>query len=392
MVDTMEPVDGTAEASNGTVEPQSEDMTAEPTGETTAPAKRAVRKKRAGKRAAAAKKATKRRAVAPSAHQAKYPRHSVEKALRIPQAIYDQNAGKPSTLAEAARYTTGGKPNGPFSVEVSSAKKYGFLKSEGNKLVLQDRARKAIAPQSDTDRASSLQEAILAAPDISEVYNNYRGENLPDPEIFRNALIEKFGIPADKVPEFIEIFNESMVEAGLVERTGDRTRLIDVGRDPAAKPAKATGTTKVSVAEGSSCFVMQPFGGHLGGYYESIFKPAIEQAGLAPVRADADIFGTGKIMDQVWRGIRNATVLVAELTSKNPNVFYELGLAHALEKPVVLVSSNTDDVPFDLQHIRVILYDQTDPFWGQKLIDKIADNVKSAVSNPEEAIFRAETV
>lgn len=353
-----------------------------------APKRAPGRRKATGRKARTSKKAAKsRKAPSKAALQAKYPRQSVEKALRIPEAIYRQNAGKPATLAEAAEYTTGGKPNGPFRVEVSSAKKYGFLKSEGTKLALEDRARRAIAPQSETDRISALQEAILAAPEISEVYNHYRGENLPDPQFFRNALIDKFGIPEDKVPEFIEIFEESMLSAGLVEHIGDRTRLIDIGRDPAVKPTKAT-TSKIS--DGSSCFVMQPFGGHLGGYYESIFKPAIEQAGLAPVRADADIFGTGKIMDQVWRGIRNATVLVAELTSKNPNVFYELGLAHALEKPVVLVSSNTDDVPFDLQHIRVILYDQTDPFWGQKLIDKISDNVKSAISNPEEAIFRAD--
>jgi len=45
---------------------------------------------------------------------------------------------------------------------------------------------------------------------------------------------------------------------------------------------------------------------------------------------------------------------------------------------VVLVSSNQEDVPFDLRHIRVILYDQTDPFWGQKL----AANPRSALSDP----------
>ena len=88
---------------------------------------------------------------------------------------------------------------------------------------------------------------------------------------------------------------------------------------------------------------------------------------MSPAHTECDF------MEQVWRGISAAKVLVAELTTKNPNVFYELGLAHALEKPVVLVTSNTDDVPFDLRHIRVILYDQTDPFWGQKLIDKVAD-------------------
>src|SRR5438477_7444845 len=129
---------------------------------------------------------------------------------------------------------------------------------------------------------------------------------------------------------------------------------------------------------------MMSFAAPLGNYYEKVYKPAIEKAGLKAVRADAEIFGAGKIMDQVWSGIRAAKVLVAELTTKNPNVFYELGLAHALEKPVILVSSNQEDVPFDLRHIRVILYDQADPFWGQKLIDKVADNIKSAISNPEE--------
>lgn len=75
-------------------------------------------------------------------------------------------------------------------------------------------------------------------------------------------------------------------------------------------------------------------------------------------------------MDQVWSGINAARVLVAEMTTRNANVFYELGLAHALKKPVVLISSNEDDVPFDLKHIRVIYYDVTDPFWGAKLLDR----------------------
>ena len=90
----------------------------------------------------------------------------------------------------------------------------------------------------------------------------------------------------------------------------------------------------------------------------------------------------------VWSGINAAKVLVAELTTRNPNVFYELGLAHALEKPVVLRSSNEVDVPFDLKHIRVIYYDVTDPFWGNKLMDKVAENILSAIENPEEAVLR----
>jgi hypothetical protein len=64
------------------------------------------------------------------------------------------------------------------------------------------------------------------------------------------------------------------------------------------------------------------------------------------------------------------------------------GLDDALQKPVVLVSSNEKDVPFDVQHIRVIYYNVLDPFWGEKLIAKIAENVLSALQNPGEAILR----
>jgi hypothetical protein len=118
----------------------------------------------------------------------------------------------------------------------------------------------------------------------------------------------------------------------------------------------------VSLSQADTCFVMMPFALPYGGYYGQIYDPAIRKAGLSPIRADTEIFGTGKIIEQIWRGINSARVLVCELTTRNPNVFYELGLAHALQKPVVLVSSNENDVPFDLQHIRVIYYDTTDPF------------------------------
>lgn len=342
-------------------------------------------------RKAPAKPKTKKPISSPArvaGQQAKFPRHAVEKSLRIAKAIFDQNAGKLTTTADAAKFTTGGKAGGPFAVEVSSGKKYGFLRAEGARIVPTDRARKILFPQSDTDRLTALREAVLEAPDLAEVYSHYRGENLPDAEFFNNALRDTFKIPVEKMAEFCDVFLESMRSAQLLDESGDRPRLIDVGRRDSFKPVVVPGPSKANVATDATCFVMQPFSGHLGAYYDSIFKPAIEKTGLVAVRADDDIFATGKIMDQVWRGIGRATVLVAELTSKNPNVFYELGLAHALKKPVVLVSSNEGDVPFDLRHIRVILYDQADPFWGQKLIDKVADNIKSALTDPEEAIFK----
>lgn len=336
---------------------------------------------------------TKKKVAASKTGTAKYPRHSVKKVLRIPEAILDQNAGNPCSSADTAAYLGVGH-SGPYQMEVSSAKKYGLLESPSEgKVQPTELAKKILRPQSEADELQGLRDAIMNAPQICEVYKHYRGENLPDPQFFKNTVVDKYSVPLEKADEFREVFLKSLKEAELLSEHGDKTRVLDVTEEDSSPSEKTDALKKlgrkVKVSATDSCFVMQPFSAPLGDYYEKIYRPAIEKAGLKPVRADADIFGTGKIIDQVWRGITEAKVLVAELTTRNPNVFYELGLAHALEKPVVLVSSSEDDVPFDLQHIRVIYYDVTDPFWGNKLIDKVAENVLSAIENPEEAVFKS---
>ncbi len=157
----------------------------------------------------------------------KYPRHNVERALRIPQAIYDQNGGKPATAAEAVKFAGGSALSGAWQLELSSAKKYGFLQSaDDGRVEPTERARRAVAPQTDKDRLDSLREAILAAPDISDVYNHYRGESLPDHEFFVNALVNRFKLPPDKVPEFLAIFNEDMQSAQLLLRASKRPTVM----------------------------------------------------------------------------------------------------------------------------------------------------------------------
>lgn len=191
------------------------------------------------------------------------------------------------------------------------------------------------------------------------------------------------------------MFFDTLKKAHLLVEHNGKHRVIDISTENLNKSDSSETLKKlgksVTISANDTCFVVMPFAAPLGDYYKKVYEPAIEKAGLKPVRADNEIFGTGKIMDQVWSGINSAKVLVAELTTRNPNVFYELGLAHALKKPVVLVSANENDVPFDLQHIRVIYYDVNDPFWGSKLIEKVAENILSAIKNPEEAIFSSQT-
>jgi len=81
-----------------------------------------------------------------------------------------------------------------------------------------------------------------------------------------------------------------------------------------------------------NCFVIMPFGVPFDRYYSNIFAPAIQEAGLRAHRGDS-IFSSTTIMSDVWHCIRNASVVLADVTGKNANVFYELGLAHASRKP-----------------------------------------------------------
>lgn len=328
-----------------------------------------------------------------SAKVPSYPRHSLEKVLRIPRGILEQNAGRACKDQKSADYIGVKYNTGPYALELNSAIKFGLLeRPEAGTIQLTEIARKILKPQEKSDYISGLQKAVLTAPVVSEVYSHYRGENLPDDEFFNNALTDKFRIPADKLKEFKTIFLESLKIAELISEHDGKFRVIDISTGSSAKE-ETTETFKkleknAKVKTGDTCFIMMPFANPIGTYYDKIYKTAIEKAGLIPIRADNEIFGTGKIIDQIWTGINSAKVLIAELTGRNPNVFYELGLAHALKKPVVLTSSNEGDVPFDLHHIRVIYYDVTDPFWGNKLIEKVAENLLSAIQNPEEAIFK----
>ncbi len=340
------------------------------------------------------KKAAPAKSTLPANSKAKFPRHSVAKAIRIAQAILEQNAGKACSRADAAKFLRLGSPAGPFGVEISSAIKYGFLEQpDAGHIQPSALAKKVLRPQLPSDTIDGYREAVMNAPDISEVYQHYRGENLPDDQFLRNTVVETYKVPAESFQEFKQVFLESLETAELITKHGDKIRITDVASGDASAPTQSDRLKKLekatNVGANDACFVMQPFAAPLGDYYEKIYRPAIEKAGLRPVRADAEIFATGKIMDQVWSGINAAKVLVAELTTRNPNVFYELGLAHAMKKPVVLVSAKEDDVPFDLQHIRVIYYDMSDPFWGNKLIEKVAENILSAIQNPEEAVFKS---
>jgi hypothetical protein len=104
------------------------------------------------------------------------------------------------------------------------------------------------------------------------------------------------------------------------------------------------------------CFVLMPFTDPaVAGVYEQIITEVAENNGLTPRRAD-DFKMSTPIMPDVWRGITSARVIIADLTNFNANVYYELGLCHALNKKPILMIQKGQQLPFDLHHFRTIFY------------------------------------
>lgn len=95
--------------------------------------------------------------------------------------------------------------------------------------------------------------------------------------------------------------------------------------------------------------------------FEAVKRAVLDAATRARFLCEVtgDLAAPGHIMDQVWRGVRGADAIVADITGRNPNVFYEIGLAHALGKEVILISQDAE-TPFDIRSSRRISYDPND--------------------------------
>jgi hypothetical protein len=126
------------------------------------------------------------------------------------------------------------------------------------------------------------------------------------------------------------------------------------GREPVT-----TENTPEQKMDDDLCFVIMSFSGeaHLEDSYEMAVKPAIEALGFRCERVDEQHFNGG-IMEQVLDNIRKAQFIVADMTGARPNCYYELGMAHALKKDVVLIARQGSDVHFDIRGFNFIFYDR----------------------------------
>jgi hypothetical protein len=127
------------------------------------------------------------------------------------------------------------------------------------------------------------------------------------------------------------------------------------------------------------CFVIQPFdNGKFDKRYVDIFEPAIKKAEFEPYRIDNDLSVRIPI-DDIEKGISESAMCFAEITTDNPNVWYELGFAFACDKDVIMVCSDerVGKFPFDIQHRHIITYKTSSTSDFNNLEDTITRKIKA---------------
>ncbi len=105
-------------------------------------------------------------------------------------------------------------------------------------------------------------------------------------------------------------------------------------------------------------FVAMQFAEPFDTFYKEVIREQTQAAGFEVTRMDEKP-GPGVIFQDMQREIQQAEVVIAEITSANPNVFYEVGYAHALGKPTILLAQRGAPPPFDISSFRVIYYNNT---------------------------------
>jgi hypothetical protein len=132
-------------------------------------------------------------------------------------------------------------------------------------------------------------------------------------------------------------------------------------------------------------FVLMPFSKEFEEVYGLGIKAASTDSWAFCERVDEQIFD-GTILQRIYNQISKADIIVSDMTGKNPNVFYETGYAHALDKQVILLTQDAEDIPFDLKIFPHIIYGGM----ISKLKQELSRRIKWIIENPSEKLARVE--
>ena len=261
-----------------------------------------------------------------------FPKNTLEDAITILKAIDEKNAGNPMHATDLCSAVGFASLDWRFTDLLKSANLYGLVNGSGSKALVhvEPIGQEIISPSSSQERRKALLEAFKNVEDFKKVEEFYGNKRIPEDEFFYNTLIRTFNIPRDRVDKFAEVFMKNInflkaFNVNLSKEVNESEPLV--ADEMINNPINQNTATRVRQFL-DTCFVMMPFDEWHNRYYKDIYIHAIKDAGFEPIRAD-ELFHTGSVVEQIWEQISKSKILLAELTGKNANVFYELGLAHA---------------------------------------------------------------
>jgi nucleoside 2-deoxyribosyltransferase len=132
-------------------------------------------------------------------------------------------------------------------------------------------------------------------------------------------------------------------------------------------------------------FVLMPFDASFDDIYTLGVKETAKLLGIIAERVDEQIFHKENILERIYNQINSADFIISDMTGRNPNVFYETGYAHAKGKTCLLLTSNADDIPFDLKHHRHIVYGNSIQNLRNAL-EKDLVSIKAEVENRQSVV------
>lgn len=127
-------------------------------------------------------------------------------------------------------------------------------------------------------------------------------------------------------------------------------------------------------------FVISQFGGEYDILYHDVIKPVCNNYGLDADRGDETVLDS-LILNDIIISIQNAELIIVDITPDNPNVFYELGYAHALNKPTILLCEKNirEKLPFDISGFRIIFYDNS--IGGKRVVEnKLGEYIRKMIN------------
>ncbi len=343
------------------------------------------------------------------------PRKTLEEAIRIARVIKDDYAGKLATWDDIAKSMgfSATNPNNKYFLWAANA--YGIIKKTDNEQYrVTETGRKILAPTYENEDLEGKVLAIGKPSILARFYSDYGSSNLPPGDIFRNVLEEKYSIPSKRVDETIQLILDNARFAGLLDEFEDgkfrlrsSSAVIGVGEPSEFESEHEERSADIEFNEGfedastdykSACFIITPIGDdgseerkHADAMLKHLIEPVLKDENIKAIRADK-ISKPGHITKQVIEHIAYCKLCITDMSFKNQNAHYELGVRHAFKLPSIQIIRKGDKIPFDVQQGRTIIIDTSDPYTIMDRMEsakaELGEHVKALLSgtkNQEES-------